>query len=107
MDRHINVLSIGDLPLLVVPCHASAAEGLLGAGTAAEGETPPAEHLPLLLGVGAAASTCTPNRRTALWEHAGAQRNKSLANANVAALEEQQTRGLPSSSGAGGGPTAG
>jgi hypothetical protein len=42
-----------------------------------------------------------------LWEHAGAQRNKSLANANVAALKEQLTRGLPSSFGAGGGPTAG
>lgn len=86
---------------------ASAAESLLGAGTATEGETPPTEHLPLLLGVNAAASTGTPNRRTALWEHAGAQRNKSLANANVAALKEQLTRGLPSSSGAGGGPTAG
>jgi hypothetical protein len=107
MNRHINVLSIGDLPLFIVPCHARAAEGLLGAGTAAEGETPPAEHLPLLLGVGTAASTCTPNRRTALWEYAGAQRNKSLANANVVALEEQQTHGIPSSSGAGGGPTAG
>lgn len=36
-----------------------------------------------------------------------AQRNKSLANANVTALKEQQTRGLLSSSCAGGGRTAG